>query len=213
MTTEPSTHDMRQRILDESARLFSQKSIASTSMRQIAQKCGIQAGSLYYHFKSKDEIIAEVLELGIAHVANVVKAELELLDENAKFADLFAAAVRAHLNAFFLHHDYTATHIREFKQAPLNTRTKNIRTRDAYEKLWASLFEKGVNEGILATDIDLRFARLLLLSSMNWALEWFRPEGQRSIDELAATVIRIFLNGCAVGTMGTQPPPLLTDLI
>lgn len=200
MTEEQSSHDMRQRILDESARLFSQNSIASTSMREIAKECGIQAGSLYYHFKSKDEIVAEVLELGIELVANAVKAELDQLDENAGFHDRFHAAVRAHLKAFFQHSHYTATHIREFKQAPLTARTKNIETRDTYEQLWADLFAKGVDEGCLATDIDLRFARLLLLSSMNWSLEWFKPKGQRSFDELSATIVRIFLGGCSTRT-------------
>lgn len=196
MTAEQSSHDMRQRILDESARLFSQNGIASTSMREIAKECGIQAGSLYYHFKSKDEIIAEVLELGISFVADAVKAELEKLDRSAGFRERFHAAVLAHLNAFFLHRNYTATHIREFKQAPASTRIKNIKTRDAYEQLWADLFAIGVSEGVLATDIDLRFARLLLLSSMNWALEWFKPKGQRSFDELTVTIVRIFLDGC-----------------
>lgn len=200
MTLEQSSPDMRQRILDESARLFSENSIASTSMRQIAKECGIQAGSLYYHFKSKDEIVAEVLELGIELIANAVKAELEQLGKDVGFSDKFHAAIRAHLNAFFLHRHYTATHIREFKQAPLGARTKNIKTRDAYEQLWADLFAQGVREGVVATDVDLRFARLLLLSSMNWALEWFKPKGQRSFDELGTTIVRIFLNGCSART-------------
>ncbi len=173
-------------------------------MRQIAERCGIKAGSLYYHFKSKDEIIAEVLELGIKFVSDAVRNEIQRLDGQVDFRDLLEAAVRAHLDAFFLHHHYTATHIRTFKQAPASARKKNIKARDAYEQLWSDLLEKGVREGALATDINLRFARLLLLSSMNWALEWFKPEGERSFAEFSKTIVRIFLDGCAAHPISSQ---------
>ena len=179
-------------------------------MRQIAKRCGIQAGSLYYHFKSKDEIVAEVLELGIEFVSKAVRTEIEQLDGRVGFRELLEAAVRAHLNAFFQHRHYTATHIRAFKQAPAGARQKNIKARDAYEQLWSDLFEKGVAEGVLATDIDLRFVRLLLLSSMNWALEWFRPEGERSFAEFAATIVRVFLDGCGASTSNDRAAPRLS---
>lgn len=192
-----SSPDMRQEILDTAARLFARDGIASTSMREIAKECGVKAGSLYYHFKSKDEIVAEILELGIVLVTDAVRSALAQSNEKDELRSRLYVAVRAHLNAFFRYGNYTATHVREFKQAPVRIQKKNIKYRDSYERLWADLLAQGVSEGVLSPDIDLHFARIILLSSMNWALEWFHPKGQRNVDELAAVIVRIFLDGCA----------------
>lgn len=192
-----SSPDTRQVILDAAARLFARDGIASTSMREIAKECGVKAGSLYYHFKSKDDIVAEILELGILLVSDAVRSALAQSNEKDEFRSRLYAAVRAHLNAFFQYGNYTATHVREFKQAPVRVQKKNIKYRDSYERLWSDLLAQGVSEGALSPDVDLHFARIILLSSMNWALEWFHPKGKRNVDELVAVIVRIFLDGCA----------------
>lgn len=189
---------MRRKILDVAARLFARDGIASTSMREIAKECGVKAGSLYYHFKSKDEIVEEILNLAVRLVSDAVTSALAQLNEKDEFRSRLHVAVRAHLGAFFLYGDYTATHVREFKQTPVRIQKKNIKSRDLYERLWADLLAQGVREGVLSRDIDLHFARIILLGSMNWALEWFQPKGQRNVDELAAVIVRIFLDGSAV---------------
>lgn len=52
----------RDEILDAAARLFAQSGYAATSTRQIAEAVGMRQASLYYHFDSKERILAELLE-------------------------------------------------------------------------------------------------------------------------------------------------------
>ncbi len=52
----------RDQILVEAARLFRHQGYAATTLRQIADAAGIKAGSIYYHFGSKDEILGVVLD-------------------------------------------------------------------------------------------------------------------------------------------------------
>lgn len=189
---------MRQRILDSAARLFAQNGVASTSMREIAKECDILAGSLYYHFKSKDEIVTEILDLGIAHVAQAVSAAIAQAEPNASFRSLLHAAVQAHLQAFFVYGDYTATHLRNFKQVSAEIQEQSKTARDNYEQIWIDLLDKGVKDGSILPNIDLGLERLLLIGSMNWTLEWFHPRGKYSLDELAEAVVRMFMDGCAV---------------
>jgi len=51
----------RQEILEVAAELFSENGYAATSTRAIALAVGIKQASLYYHFPSKDGILAELL--------------------------------------------------------------------------------------------------------------------------------------------------------
>lgn len=52
----------REEILDAAAELFAQRGYAATSTRLIAERVGIRQASLYYHFKTKEQILAELLE-------------------------------------------------------------------------------------------------------------------------------------------------------
>jgi len=51
----------RERILDAANKLFYTEGIRAVSVDAIAEKAGITKKSLYYHFKSKDELIAGYL--------------------------------------------------------------------------------------------------------------------------------------------------------
>lgn len=52
----------RDEILDAAAELFTTQGFASTSTRSIADAVGIRQSSLYHHFKTKDEILEDLLE-------------------------------------------------------------------------------------------------------------------------------------------------------
>jgi AcrR family transcriptional regulator len=52
----------REEILDAAAELFAERGYAATSTRTIAERVGIRQASLYYHFPSKEQILAELLE-------------------------------------------------------------------------------------------------------------------------------------------------------
>ena len=52
----------REEILKESIKLFKIRGYSNTSMANIAEACGLIKGSIYHHFKSKDEIGLESLK-------------------------------------------------------------------------------------------------------------------------------------------------------
>lgn len=55
----------REEILEASARLFASEGFAGTSTRDIAERVGIRQASLYYHFKGKDCILDELLQMSV----------------------------------------------------------------------------------------------------------------------------------------------------
>jgi AcrR family transcriptional regulator len=77
-TLEPDT---RQRILDVAAKLFADNGFDGTSVRDIATELGIANPSIYYHFKSKAELLTELLAEPIRCVENAVLEAKQLTGE------------------------------------------------------------------------------------------------------------------------------------
>jgi AcrR family transcriptional regulator len=74
---------MRQRILEVSARLFAQKGYSQTSVRDIAKELGIANPSIYHHFKSKAEVLEELLSAPM-RVVETALAEAQALQGEAR---------------------------------------------------------------------------------------------------------------------------------
>src|SRR5690606_13423093 len=75
-------------ILNNAAHLFRTKGYAATSLRELAAACDMKAGSIYYHFESKDAIVAEVLHIGVTQVYDEVRRVTTELGKQASSRDL-----------------------------------------------------------------------------------------------------------------------------
>jgi AcrR family transcriptional regulator len=53
--------DLRQRVLDTAAELFYREGVRAVGVDRIASEAGVAKMTLYYHFRSKDELVAEWL--------------------------------------------------------------------------------------------------------------------------------------------------------
>lgn len=192
--TVDEANDGRELILDTAARLFRQDGYAATSLRDIAAECGMRAGSLYYHFASKDEIVGEVLRIGVERVSAEVQRAVAALPADADARTLLHTAVRAHLSALLELHDYTSANVRIFGQVPAAIREAHIATRDAYERFWTGLLKRCARSDGWTPRRDLRLVRMFVISALNGSLEWF-GDGGASVRQLANELTELVLDG------------------
>ncbi len=195
----------RQLILDTAARLFRQEGYAATSLRDIAGECGMQAGSLYYHFASKDMIIGEVLRLGVERVSEEVRRAVMALPADVDARTLLHTAVRAHLSALLELQDYTSANVRIFGQVPASVRQAHIATRDAYERFWTGLLRRCVRSGGWNPRRKLGLVRLFVINALNGSLEWF-TEGRSTVEQLAHELTELVIDGLAAPVPVARPP-------
>lgn len=166
----------RRRILDAAAGLFREKGYAAVAMRDVARATQMRAGSLYYHFSSREALVTAVLDEGILAVHRAVAEALSELPGSADPGTRFDAAMLGHLAALHAHSDYTSANVRIFGQVPESVRAANLPVRRAYEALWDTLLADLRARGALRRDVCAREARLLVLGALNATLEWFDPD-------------------------------------
>ncbi|WP_431042943.1 TetR/AcrR family transcriptional regulator [Streptomyces sp. P1-3] len=61
-STQPRRGDTRQRIQDVALELFTERGYDKTSLREIAERLEVTKAALYYHFKTKEDIVLSVVE-------------------------------------------------------------------------------------------------------------------------------------------------------
>lgn len=176
----------RDRVLDEAAALFLARGYAETSLRGIAAAAGMKAGSVYYHFASKEALLEAILRRGLEVMVQAFD-DAEATTQERDGRTRIAAHVRAHLAALFEHGPYTAAHVTTFRTAPPAVRDAIVPERDAYEAMWTHLLEDLAAKGEIEAETPIGLSRLILFGAMNSSLEWFDPE-RGSLDDFAETV-------------------------
>ena len=186
----------RQTILDAAAKLFSTQGYNATTQRQIASLAKIEAGSIYYYFKSKDQILDEVLDRGIRVVYEAVEKSVGELPGKASARERIETAVATHLYTLLRYSDYTSANIQNFRHVSRIAQNRNKAVRRAYSEYWNGLFDAAKRSGDIAEDIDISIARLFLLGTLNWTIDWYDPK-QESTTYLAEKFCTLFFEGAS----------------
>ena len=161
----------RVKLLSVSARLFARNGFEATSMRDIAARAGMLAGSMYYHFPSKNDLIAAVYEAGVAEIGAAVD---EALDKARGPWPRLEAACAAHLDSLLADAAHAAVMTADLGQLDRRLRRRLVTLLDGYEKRFVEL----VAALPLPAGTDRSLWRLQLLGALNWTRTWYRPGGR-----------------------------------
>ncbi len=105
-----NTHysETKEKIVEVSRKLFSQKGFDATSMEDIAEEVGIRKPSLYYHFDSKEGIYAVVLDRIMQETTELFGLQNERFEENDLvyvFEESLRRGIEAGAGIIFLNKD------------------------------------------------------------------------------------------------------------
>ena len=170
-------------ILDEAARLFRAQGFHGTSVRDIVRAVDMLPGSLYYHFPTKEALLAAVYAEGVRRISAAVAGAVA--DKRDPWERLEAACI-AHLEALLQERDYAQVVIRVLPADAPSVAAELVRLRDDYETLWVGL----VQDLRLARGVDRRSLRLMLLGALNWSQTWYR-KGRDSPRTIAKRFVQL----------------------
>lgn len=135
----------KERIIDESLTLFSEKGFSGVSVKKIAEAVGIKDSSLYKHFSSKQEIFDTILEemtrrmdelTEVLHIADATKEDAAPYFANLTIEQLVELSKKVFL--FYLKDEFAARFrrmltIEQYHDSEISTLYKKIFTRDSIE--------------------------------------------------------------------------------
>ncbi|MER5916446.1 TetR/AcrR family transcriptional regulator [Streptomyces sp. NPDC001982] len=205
MRDEPSVPLVAEHILAEAAAMFRSRGYYKTRMQDIAQRFGVTHAALYYHFKSKNDILAQI-NLGAIGELLAGARDIEALDLPA--IDRFRQMAHAHF-LWVAQNAALASSLLNYDEELPPAAFEQIRgLRREYSKILRDVYREGVEDGSLA-DIDPRLAINFVIGSGNWISHWYHEGDSVAPAELAEIGMKLLADGFlrVQGARSPQPTP------
>lgn len=183
----------RQALLLGAAKLFRRQGFDATSTRDIAAAAGMQSGSPFYHFKSKQALLFAVMDEGMR---NAVERQQQAITA----AGMASLRPPEQLRLLVRHHfevllgpgsDFIPVMLYEARSITPRQRAALAELRSTYEAAWDPVLRALHAAGRLKADVKL--ARLMIFGALNWSVQWFDRRKAASLDELTAAALALFI--------------------
>lgn len=194
----------RGRILSAAAHLFRTKGYERTTVRDLAQEVGIQSGSIFHHFRTKEDILREVMiDVILFNTARMEQA----VAAASRARDKLLALIRCELISITGDTgEAMAVLIYEWRCLGEENQPYILELRARYEALWLQVLERLKAEGDIRPEVDAFVLRRFLTGALGTANFWYNPQGPIDIDALAQQAMLLVLKDYPV----TSLPPMAT---
>lgn len=188
---QPNAKERKTVILNEAARLIREKGYGGTTLRELAKRSGIQGGSIYHHFASKQEILFRIMDNTMTRLTSrVQKAVDDVNDPSGKLAQ----AIRSHIEYHTVEPDKTYITDAELRSLAPENHEIIVRMRDKYERLYVQIIKEGIQKGQMEIS-HVKLTIRALLQACTGVSYWFKPKGPLSVGDIADNYINLFFRG------------------
>jgi TetR/AcrR family transcriptional regulator, cholesterol catabolism regulator len=181
--------------MDVTAEVLVRRGFGATTLAEIAEGAGTLAGSLYYHFDSREDLVAEVLVEGVRELNVYVHASLAALGDAANARQRLETALRAHVEYVLERSAYARAGVRAIGQIPPEIEARFWPAVEEYGEFISTMFDAAANEGWIDPAIDRSALRLLVIGAANWSAEWHRPDGRVTAHQLGDLLVTMVFDG------------------
>ncbi|WNI25319.1 TetR/AcrR family transcriptional regulator [Streptomyces sp. ITFR-16] len=188
--------ERRAELLATAAEVFAAEGYNATTVRRIADAAGMLAGSLYYHFDSKESMVDEILSAFLDELWDGYDA---VLGAGLGPRETIEALVTESFREIDRHRAAVAIYQKEARQLAVRPRFQYLAdSQQKFEKAWLGTLERGVADRTFRADLDIRLTYRFVRDTVWVAASWYRPGGQHSPEEIARQYLSMVLDGIAL---------------
>lgn len=191
-TAHETDESRRTLVILTAARLFRQNGYERTTVRELAEAVGLRSGSLFHHFRNKEEILVAVMANGIQ---SVIDAGRGLMARHADPAARLEGLFRLHMASLIDGVGGDAMHamIYEWRSLSPSARESVRQLTEQYEALWHQAIDEAAACGLVEGDAAI--LRKQVLGGMNCSVAWYRPGGRLDAQAFTDAMLHAALPG------------------
>jgi len=182
----------KEQVIRMAAELFREKGYAASSMRDLAQKLGIEAASLYSHIKSKEEILRS---LCFDMAAEFRKSLEDVEKQNVSASEKLRLGIIGHIGVMAKDLTASAVFMNEHRHLSGPFLRDFLLLRINYINRFKAIIEEGTRNGEFKENIDTKLSVMTLFSSLNWMPQWYNPDGKIDSVNIGQQLSDMLVNG------------------
>ena len=179
---------------------FAREGYAAVSMRQIAAQVGLQAGALYNHFATKQDILRDLM---VGHMEELIEAWQDAEPRGAAATAALEAFIRFHIR----HHASRADAVFVSYMELRNLEPANFREvealRQRYEACLRGILTAGRKTGEFAID-DVPVVAMAIIAMLTGVTTWYRSSGRLSIAQIEDIYTAMALGSVGIANTAGQ---------
>ncbi|MGQ9367029.1 TetR/AcrR family transcriptional regulator [Azospirillum sp. ST 5-10] len=183
---------LRQSVLDAAATLFAERGFAGTSFQDIADALNVGRTALYYYFKSKEEVLASLVE-EVTVVSDRQSAMLAARTDDDP-AEVLRSMVRGHVELLLSHALQFRVVDRTEVELPPDLRAVHDRSKRAVLTHFTGQIARGVEKGVFR-QVDAQVAAFAIIGMCSWTTWWFHEGGRKTAREVAEILADLAVHG------------------
>jgi len=172
-------------------RLIYEHGYEAMSLRQLAGEVGIQAGSLYNHISTKQDLLFNLVQ---DHINDLLRQLDHALAGKADPVEKLRAFVAFHVTYHMTRKRETFIANSELRSLEPKNYEAIVALRGAYEQRLAQILTDGVSEGIFEV-VDVQVATFAILALLTGPCTWYRPGGRLTKEAIVAAHEKLVLTG------------------
>lgn len=177
--------------IEAAATVFADKGFHGATTHDIASEMGIQQGSLYYYFKSKEQALQDVCEYGFE---NHVQRMAKICSRKQPFEAKVQMIITSHLSNYRQKNNALKVHNDQRLYLPLVRRTTLKELGTHYRRLLEQTLREGIDQNAVRDDIDTHFVAYSVIGICNaWGANLVRDEDldlYDTIEQCADLILR-----------------------
>lgn len=183
------SHD-QESILRGAAEVFIQHGYEATSMGVLAESLGITKSAIYHHVPSKEYLLELALDRAMSSLEAILK---DPLASTGPAVDRLMFLLRSAVGVLTDQLPFVTLLLRVRGNTALERRA--LERRRAFNQVVADLVDEARRDGTIRTDIDARTTTRLLFGMIGSIVDWYRPDGPVSAEDVAHDVVAVAFGG------------------
>jgi AcrR family transcriptional regulator len=183
----------REELLSLAATMMAERGVRATTVRDIADAAGILSGSLYHHFRSKEEIVDEVLR---GFLDWLFSRYQEIIDTEPDPVERLKGLFMASFEAIEHRHAQVVIYQDEAKRLSSQPRFSYVEARNREQrKMWVGVLKQGIEEGYFRPDINVDLVYRFIRDTTWVSVRWYQPNKGLTAEQVGAQYLSIVLGG------------------
>jgi len=170
--------------------LFNRKGYDATSIGDVAEELGVTKSAVYHHVPSKEHLLSEALDEALTGLEAAVSAAAAA---DGSAYERLRGVVRHSVEVLVEHQPAVTLLLRVHGNS--ETEKAALERRRRIDARLAELVGRAAGEGALRADVDPELVSRLLFGMVNSLVEWYRPSGPVTADQVADAVTAIAFDG------------------